>query len=194
MTRLIRTREDWLNEFVRESRAEFADRGFTVPEHVRISVGFTSKGKRSKAIGECWNPAASKDQHFELFIHPGLLGNRSRVADVATHEICHTIVPDANHGKPFKRVATAIGLTGKMTATEAGPAWHCWADPIVNRLGEIPGSELDCSSPVLRKEGTRLLKAECAGCGFVFRVTRKWIDASGELRCPNAACGGRIVF
>lgn len=188
----IRTREDWLNEFVRESRPVFRDRGFTVPDLVRVSIGFTSKGKKSKAIGECWNAEASRDRHFEIFIHPGLLGNRSRVADVVTHEVCHTIVPEAKHGQPFKRVAIAIGLVGKMTETEAGPKWHDWADPIVEGLGEIPGSELNCQSPTRAKEGTRLLKAECAACGLVFRITRKWIDAVQELRCPNAACDGRI--
>lgn len=148
----IRTREDWLNEFVRESRPVFRDRGFTVPDLVRVSIGFTSKGKKSKAIGECWNAEASRDRHFEIFIHPGLLGNRSRVADVVTHEVCHTIVPEAKHGQPFKRVAIAIGLVGKMTETEAGPKWHDWADPIVEGLGEIPGSELNCQSPTRAKE------------------------------------------
>ena len=74
------TREAWLNAFVDAARAQFANAGYPLPEKVRVSVGFTSTGKRSKRIGECWDESASADGHFEIFIRP----NQQSDARIAT--------------------------------------------------------------------------------------------------------------
>lgn len=35
-----------------------------------------------------------------------------------------------------------------------------------------------------RKQGTRMLKVQCEHCGYVARVTSKWIEAKGPPLCP----------
>jgi len=37
---------------------------------LRVAIGFTSAGRRSRAIGEWWDNWRSADGHFEIFIRP----------------------------------------------------------------------------------------------------------------------------
>lgn len=39
--------------------------------------------------------------------------------------------------------------------------------------------------PKRKKKGTYLLKCECQSCGYIARVTAKWIDQAGEPICPQ---------
>jgi len=39
----------------------------------------------------------------------------------------------------------------------------------------------------IQKQGTRLVKCGCAGCGYNFRITRMWIEV-GIPKCPNQDC------
>lgn len=43
------------------------------------------------------------------------------------------------------------------------------------------------TKPRIQKEGTRLVKCGCSGCGYNFRVTRMWIEI-GIPKCPNRDC------
>ncbi|HCF6730452.1 TPA: hypothetical protein NII60_000284 [Pseudomonas aeruginosa] len=36
-----------------------------------------------------------------------------------------------------------------------------------------------------KKQSTRLKKVECSECGYVARVTQKWLDKSGPPHCPE---------
>src|SRR5215467_2631430 len=66
------TREAWLN-YVAERMAPMFERlGSPLPTQLRIAIGFTSNGRRSKHIGECWDNQCSEDRHFEIFIRPDL--------------------------------------------------------------------------------------------------------------------------
>lgn len=185
------TREDWLNAFVAESRPVFSGAGYPLPEHVRVSIGFTSGGRRGKSIGECWADTASDDGHFEIFLRPSMHG-ASRIADVLTHELCHAAVGlEAGHGKPFKACAEAVGLEGKMTSTTAGDAWYRWALPVLGALGPMPYAALnDGLSSAKPKQKTNLLKVECPACGWLARVTAKHINAHEHLNCPVPECIG----
>lgn len=188
------TREQWLEAFAEASRPHFARVGYPLPRNVRVSVGFTSGGARGRAIGECWSSIASADGHFEIFLRPSLQRD-SRIADVLTHELVHAAVGlEAKHGAKFKRCATALGLTGKMTATVAGDGWREWALPILAELGPMPGAPLAEMQSGRKKQTTRLIKCECNACGFSFRTTRKHIDANpAGLRCPSHDCEGEMV-
>jgi hypothetical protein len=35
------------------------------------------------------------------------------------------------------------------------------------------------------KQTTRLIKCECAECGYLARVTRLWLDTKGAPQCPE---------
>lgn len=188
------TREQWLNKFMNAARPQFKAAGAPLPKNVRVSIGFTSAGRRGKRIGECWSKAASADGNFEIFIVPGE-HESSRIADILTHECVHAAVGlEAGHGPAFRKVATALGLEGKMTATVAGDGFHEWAKPILDKIGPIPHAQLNgggetSSGP--RKQGTRMIKCECTDCGFTFRTAAKWLEGD-ELQCPSTMCGGEV--
>lgn len=190
------TREDWLNAFAKAAAPEFARVGAPLPAEVRVSIGFPSSGIRSKAIGECWSKLASGDQHFEIFVHPELQGSDARVADVLTHELVHAAVGlEAKHGPVFKKIAVALGLEGKMTATIAGDEWRRWAEPILAELGPMPGASLASAISNRKKQGTRMLKLTCTACGFSCRTTKKHIEAAGDgLICPIPTCDGDLLL
>lgn len=183
-------REDWLNAFAERARPYFESEGAPLPTALRCSIGFPSKGLKSKTIGECWAQKCSTDGAVEIFIRPSLQSDSARVADVLTHELCHAALGnEVGHGKPFKRLATALGLEGKMTATVAGERWHSWADPILEEIGPLPGASLN--GEVIggkKKQGTRMLKLECE-CGWTCRTTASHILP--DLSCPTG-CGGQL--
>lgn len=178
------TREAWLQAFTAQAAQAFASQGYDLPTNVRVGVGFTSKGARGKAIGQCWSNECSADNTFEIFIVPSL-DQAERVADVLTHELCHAQVGlAAGHGKAFGKVARAMGLEGKLTATTGGKAFKLWSDPILAFLGPYPHAKLTGrDSSVKKTQTTRMLKVACE-CGYQVRMTRKWLDDVGAPDCP----------
>lgn len=191
MTYKFETREDWLNGFIEASRAKFESVNAPLPVNVRVSVGFTSRGIKGTRIGECWSDSASEDGHYEIFIKPTLDGE-ARICDVLTHELVHAAVGiESGHGQAFKRVALALGLVGKMTATTASSDWYAWALPIITELGPMPYGALKGGiSSSRKKQKTALLKVECPVCGFLARVTNKHIEPHSHLNCPVPDCVG----
>jgi len=186
------TREAWLNAGIAALRPHFGQAGYTVPDNVRVTCGWPSKGalaRKNRRIGECWSDTASDGKVFEIFISPAL-ADPSRVLDILTHELVHTTVGLlAKHGKLFKRCALAVGLEGKMRATVAGPALRVTLEGYSKTLDTYPHQELKHSMTTGEKKQTaRLIKAECGPCGYTVRVTRKWLDEAGAPLCPNETC------
>lgn len=196
----LSTREDWLlraAELLRPVIETLGGDDIALPA-LRVSVGFplgSRGGKSTHAIGQCWAATCSADKTHELFISPEL-SEPARVLDVLAHELVHAAVGiEEGHGKAFGRVARAIGLEGKMTATVAGEAFTQLAATLLPELGPYPHATLlpsaggaggpGRSGP--RPQGTRMLKAVCDNCSMVIRTTRKWIDTTG---LPTCACGG----
>lgn len=154
-----------------------------VPEAVRVSVGFTGGGARSKAIGECWTANASADSHVEIFVSPAL-SDSVTILGVVAHELIHAAVGiEAGHGPRFAKPAKALGLEGKMTATRPGEelagAFKQW----VAAHGEYPAGNLNAMNNGKKKQTARLLKAIC-DCGYTVRITRKWVVELGAPHCP----------
>lgn len=184
------TREAWLMAATEEMRAWILEHGCALPERVRVSCGWPSKSALSRnrrTLGQAWSPAASKDGTCETFISP-YLADPVRVGDVLLHELVHHAVGTAcGHRGPFKRLATALGLQGKMTATVAGPELKVRLHALSEKLGPYPHAVLDASARP--KQGTRMLKVTCPDCGCVARMAQKWIDDAGV---PTCACGGQM--
>ena len=179
------TGEEWLNEGLILIRPLFKEIGQKVPARVRVSCGFPSRNPfgKKRRIGECWSDKASAGKVFEIFVSP--------VLNTLVHEAVHAIVGlEAGHKTPFKRVALAVGLTGKMTATVAGPALLERINAITVKLGCYPHDELSRMTNNAPKDKCRLIKASCPDCGYVIRTTRKWIEEAGLPTCP---CGGEFV-
>jgi len=174
-------RQQWLEHAVEALRAKFADVGFSVPEKIRVSIGWPKRAGSCGAIGECWSTAASSDQHHELFISPQLTDGAT-IVHVLAHEMDHaTVGTDAGHGKAFKHCALAIGLRGPMRATTPGPEFTAWSEALFKCIGPYPAGYLT-DSP---KQTTRLIGCQCGTCGYKVRVTRMWLDTAGPPICPT---------
>src|SRR5712671_3788872 len=110
-------RQQWLEHAVEALRTRFSEAGYTVPEKIRVSIGWPKRAASCGAIGECWSTEASSDRHAELFISPEL-SEGVRILGVLGHEMDHaTVGTEAGHGKLFKQCALKIGLQGPMRST-----------------------------------------------------------------------------
>ena len=186
------TREAWLISCVDLLRPDFERVGTSVPDKIRASCGWPSKSglaAKKRRIGEAWSARCSGDETFEVFISP-VLKDAQLVLATLVHEIVHCAVGvEQGHKGPFKRIATAIGLEGKMTDTTAGPELLKRIEEIVAEVGPYPHAELK-SSNAPKKQTCRQRKVVCQECGCICRMSRKAID---EVGCPTCACGGQMV-
>lgn len=179
-----RTREDWLLKAADHLREDLFKRHDAVVPTVRVSVGFPGGSSRHTAIGQYWPSPTVSDGIPQVFISP-TIDEPVRALDILVHELIHAVHPAAGHMGPFKRLALAVGLTGKMTATVAGPELREHLERLADTLGPFPNSAINLTSR--KKQSTRLGKVECRACGYVARVTRKWLDEAGAPICP---CSG----
>ena len=104
------------------------------------------------------------------------------------HEAVHITV-GCNHGHkgPFRTVAKAIGLEGKMTATTAGAELTSYLESFVSKHGPLPSGAIVGGDK--KKQGTRMIKATCPSCGYVIRTTHKWLEHAAPC-CPDKDCDG----
>lgn len=194
------TREAWLLSAVEKliPMLEQAGAANIRNRKLQISVSFPSKSIR-KRIGECWASRASENKGINnLFVSP-LLDDAVEVLGVILHELIHADDEgESHHAGHFRRVATACGLTGKMTATVVGDDLKPILADILAELGPYPHVKLNLGN--VKKQTTRMLKAECqdtecpylddSGKGYVVRLTQKWV----EIGMPSCPCGSEMVL
>ena len=192
----FKTREEWLLK----GAALLKDEVFKqdVPEF-KVSVGFSTS---RRAIGSCFIPSSAKDNISQVFISP-TIDDPIRSLDILAHEMIHAILwpldPFHGHGPQFKRIARAIGLSGPLTATTAGPELEKRLKAIVDRLGAYPHAALSVEEfvdkagrrkkrivgdPTQKRQKARLLKVICPISGYTARVCRKWLDLHGAPISP----------
>jgi hypothetical protein len=164
----IKEREVWLHKMAELMRPRFEGFGYPLPSF-RVSIGFTSGGKKSRANAEVWSTSASGDGHHEIFIRPDY-DDPIEVAGLLAHELTHTAVGFAQgHSGKFAKVALAIGLNRPLTSTTPGPKFAEWVAPFIEQLGPLPHAKLRFGNS--------------AGAGFIggFKVReRKKAAASGD--------------
>lgn len=193
------TRDQWLERVAHGLAPALKRLGCTLPKF-RVSIGFPSSGRRGKVlpdgriggrIGECHARERSGDKTFELLIRPDR-DDPVEVSGVLAHELVHACVGlEHKHGPEFRRVATGLGLEGKMTATVPGPAFIKLIEPILAKAGDLPHAALSLGSLAVSdappKQSARLIKCECSECGYKARVTRTWLDDPdyGPPLCPQ---------
>ena len=184
-------RESWLNRVALGMAPMFEALDAPLPARARVAIGFTSRGAKGKAIGECWDNRLSGDGHFEIFIRPDLAhapdAMPAQIAAILAHELVHAAVGiPAGHGKAFKRVALGLGLVGPMRATTPSEAFLVSVAPILDAAGPLPHARLDTAGETTapKKQTTRLLKCECAECGYTVRTARKWLEQADAPLCP----------
>ncbi len=180
------TREAWLNAMTDLLRSDFEAADATLPDNVRMTCGFPSRGGRpgkKQVLGECWPAGQSEDDHFEVFITP-MRHDPVTVAGILVHELVHAAVGcDCGHRGAFRTVALTLGLEGKMTETNVGEGLEEKLREHVERLGQYPHASLS----MLEKppQSTRMKKVECPECGWMCRASQKWID----IGLPTCSCG-----
>jgi hypothetical protein len=182
-------REQWLEKATAKFRPEFEKAGFPLPEKIRVSCGFPSskaRARRNMAIGEHWSPKASCDQTHEIFISP-VLNDELSVLATLVHELCHAATDGDGHKGRFPASAKALKLEGKPTATFGGDTFKQSFAPIFKTLGEYPHAKLNAMAN-LKKQGTRMLKAQCPACEYTVRLTAKW----AEMGLPTCICGEEL--
>ena len=184
-------REQWLTECMNKLRPAFLEAGFPLPEKIRASCSWPSKSglaNKKRRIGEAWSARNSADQSCEVFISP-VLKDPLDVAATLVHELVHCAVGvEEGHKGKFPKIAKALGLEGKMTATTASEALRTRLKEVTEAIGPYPHAELTHSNAP-KKQSCRLLKVACE-CGCVVRITRKWLDEVGP---PTCGCGGAMV-
>lgn len=205
------TREQWLESAVdklrpifrqvqiRDGKAEFKPgytKGIELPR-VRVSVGWPSRGglkNTGKVIGQCWASQVAADGVHQIFVSPTLGGDtlqeRVDLVGVLAHELIHAWDDcKSGHKGAFSRVARALGLEGRMTATTVGPELRERIVAILDELGPYPHSRLNVSDPSVKRQSTRMLKVQCPNDGYTLRTTAKWLDSLGTPVCP---CGTKM--
>lgn len=184
------TREQWLDALVSALRPTFAAHGSPLPDRIRVSCGWPHGGSgKRKAIGQAWSPACSADGTHETFVSP-VLADPVEVAAVMVHELVHHAVGvKEGHKGPFRKLALALGLEGKMTETVAGEALKRILAATCESIGPHPHAAMS-TAPDMKKQGTRMLKVACGECGCIVRMTRQWL---AEVGAPTCACGGDMA-
>ena len=177
------TREEWLVALVNELRPDFQAQELEIPP-VRVSCSWPSRSIR-KTLGQCFGTKSAKDGIHQIVVSPAI-GDVVQIVETMVHELLHACLPDGTgHKAPFKRGMVKLGLEGKATATHAGQTLLHHLHELCAKLGEYPHSALKLKDPAEKKQGTRLIKLTCPGCGYVLRTTQKWI----ETGLPTCACG-----
>jgi len=146
------TREAWLDAFVEGSRPLFASAGYTLPDNIKISIGFPSVAAlstRKQRLGECWS-----GDETHIFISP-VMDDVTEIAGVTTHELVHA-AGFKNHSKAFSACGAALGLEGKPASMAPGPEWHDLHTALLKSLGPLPHHRIDTSKPETKKQTTRL--------------------------------------
>jgi hypothetical protein len=188
MQKIIKSREEWLNVVLHKHIAKLlkAKAGVELPKDAKVSVGFPGGGSARKRIGECWPRARSSIKVNEIFINPSIT-SPTLMIDVLVHESIHAVDDcKSGHKAPFRKMATAVGLEGKMKSTHAGAELLKWIGEVLKAMPKMDYGHLDLSGR--KKQSTRMLKLECNDCGYVVRTTQKWVDVG----TPSCCCGGHF--
>jgi hypothetical protein len=186
-------REAWLYRLTESLSPVFRQAGIILPAKVRIAPGWplnrrAGKKTKSEAIGQCWARRCSADGTSEIFVSP-VLDDGVEVGATLIHELIHA-VDNCEHGHrgPFRKMALAVGLTGKMRATTAGPELKERLNAVIGEIGPYPHARLDADQ-AQGKQRTRLVKVICRRCKYAIWTTRMWLD----MGTPTCVCGGQMI-
>jgi hypothetical protein len=191
-TELNLDREAWLTEaaqFILDDIISLHISDGSIKTDFRVSVGYPPRStSRSKVVAVCIKSDASADKLSEIFVTPAISDSMTILANLS-HELVHYSDDcQSGHKNHFARVARAIGLEGKLTATVAGAGLQIKLRKIIDLLGEIPHAAIDIGK-AKAKQTTRLLKVACPddSCGFNYRASHMQIVKITDLLCPACA-------
>ena len=199
----IINRETYLEVAKIEISKLFKSKGYTFKakdlKEIKVTTSFPTMGGQgaSAPIGLC---CYEYNSNTEILISP-VLGGKTidesvQVLQVLTHELVHAYLGAGfGHGAKFKKIATALNLVGKMTATVAGEDFTKWAKEIIKKIGKFPHEKFDISGK--KKQTTRMVKVICdsgiGGCDSKWYASRaQW--AKGLGACDVIGCEGKKLL
>lgn len=191
---MFTTREDWLNAAIEKLRPRF-DATDAVPAekiHAIVSWPFRSR----KSLGQCFGTSWTKDKTIYVTVSPLLGDDPARVLDVLLHEMVHAC-GIMNHGPDFKKVATRVGLTGNMRATDATPELRADLEILADELGPYPHTVMKngarTAAPRTKGKGTRLRLVCEDHTEYSVDINRRRFEDGEQIAplCPH--CMGTMV-
>lgn len=175
------SRQTWLETAVKHAMPEFNKHGYCVPQ-VRISCGFPSTGQRSSRIGECWSTKICSGGLNEIFISP-LIDDSDEVLGIIFHELVHAVDDcKSGHGAAFKKIATTIGLTGKMIHAHPNNELGKIVKLIIAKIGPYPHKRLIPKTRLTIKRERPY--AQCSECSYRVPMLKKFLDVGPPI-CPT---------
>lgn len=139
---------------------------------------------RSSNISESWKDEEAST--YVVYIRPDR-DNAEAVAAALALQMCQIAVDgDDEHGLLFRHVAISIGLKGRKQECQPGRLFNELVKPILKKIGPLPSPDIGLSKN--SKSGgqtSRMKKVSCQKCGYVARVSRKWLDDLGPPHCPK---------
>lgn len=180
------SRESWLLEAVEIMREWFQEHDSAIPDKVRVSVGF-AKGQRKSTIGVCYASRAASDGVHQLFMSP-VMDEPVKVLATLLHELVHAADDcKSGHRGEFARLARALGLEGKLTATVPGDALTLRLKDVAGKLGEYAHAALNPleMGPVQKTRMIKIHAPKEVCCGMILRTTEKWLTEVGYPSCPH---------
>lgn len=185
-------REQWLTRAVPKLVAIINETGILdisdtdAATKISVSVGWPGGKSVNKVIGQCW-PTGMGSGTAHLFVSPRIT-DPVAVLDVLLHELIHAADDcKSGHKGVFTRCARKCGLEGKPTATSAGPELKERLTAIAVSLGDYPHVGIKPGQKIAPVQGTRMIRCECNGCGYIVRTTRKWLGVATPT-CPDDTC------
>lgn len=178
-----RSRVEWLEFVANGMRGWFEDLSFPLPSF-EMRTGFPSVGRRSSNTAESWTD--DDGTSYVIFVRPDK-DDAIDIAGAIAFQLCHIAVgPRDSHGYLFRHLAISVGLRGTRTESKPGVLFQELIKPILNDAGPLPKSEVTPEEPQRKvAQTTRLIKVSCKECGYVARVSRKWLVSVGAPLCPD---------
>ena len=199
---------DWINEFItikdiKEHNKNRIPKSLTLKRFKlsdnRFRCGLTSSRSdyrmKHAAIGQIHYSHSTGNKVNEIVISNRLNGKGTKiqssvVAHVLLHEMIHACTPYHGHKGEFKRLARALEMDGKLTATENSQALEDRIiQDVVNPLGKFPHKAVTTRTS---RKGSRLLKITCTECDIVFRASKKVCKRLDEQECVGCLTDGRV--
>ena len=164
-------REIYLKVGADALRPDFAAISGSLPDKMRFGIGFTTRGKRGKAMGEAHVRENSADGTVEIIISPQIAA-----PPLVVKELLIQLVQVAAHNNPKRKmrdIALAIGFTGPKRQMEMTPRLAERVNALAEQLGPYPHAVLTVSGLTIEpetkvlgappKQKARMLKLVCDG-------------------------------
>ena len=178
----------------------------------KLVYGAGNAGRRGVTYYQAWKNGHTQ---AEPFVEICAMGESDyvQVAGTTIHELAHVLAGyEAGHGKDWKAACWLLGLRFCRAAGQSYH-WSAFSPDIRNAIAAMaapddgaPSTNITIRGKLIARpkpkpcsmgigprggksrgagSGSRLIKVGCESCGYVARVTQKWIADPGPPHCPD---------